>query len=78
MLGKQFPVVEVMLQEAADDLLAFAAFPVGHWKKIWSTNQAGRAATSHHPVVSRAGRSHGRRLPPVWPPDRAVTSRGVV
>jgi transposase-like protein len=38
MLGKQFPVVEVMLQEAADDLLAFAAFPVGHWKKIWSTN----------------------------------------
>jgi transposase-like protein len=38
MLGKQFPAVEVMLQEAADDLLAFAAFPVGHWKKIWSTN----------------------------------------
>ena len=38
MLGKQFPIVEVMLQEAADDLLAFAAFPVGHWKKIWSTN----------------------------------------
>ena len=27
-----------MLQEAADDVLAFAAFPVGHWKKIWSTN----------------------------------------
>ncbi len=38
MLGKQFPIVEVMLQEAADDLLAFAAFPVGHCKKIWSTN----------------------------------------
>jgi transposase-like protein len=38
MLGKQFPIVEVMLQEAADDLLAFAAFPVGHWKKIWSAN----------------------------------------
>ncbi len=38
MLGKQLPIVEVMLQEAADDLLAFAAFPVGHWKKIWSTN----------------------------------------
>jgi putative transposase len=38
MLGKQFPIVDVMLQEAADDLLAFAAFPVGHWKKIWSTN----------------------------------------
>jgi putative transposase len=38
MLGKQFPVVEVMLQEAADDVLAFTAFPVGHWKKLWSTN----------------------------------------
>jgi transposase-like protein len=38
MLGKQFPVVEVMLQEAADYLLAFAAFPVRHWKKIWSTD----------------------------------------
>ena len=38
MLGKQFPVVEVMLRDAADDVLAFTAFPVGHWKKIWSTN----------------------------------------
>ena len=38
MLGKQFPIVEVMLQEAADDVLAFTSFPVGHWKKIWSTN----------------------------------------
>ena len=38
MLGRQFPDVETMLQEAADDITAFAAFPVGHWKKIWSTN----------------------------------------
>ena len=38
MLGKQFPVVEAMLRDAADDVLAFTAFPVGHWKKIWSTN----------------------------------------
>jgi transposase-like protein len=38
MLGKQFPVVEVMLRDAADDVLAFTSFPVGHWKKIWSTN----------------------------------------
>ena len=27
-----------MLQEAAADVLAFTSFPVGHWKKIWSTN----------------------------------------
>src|SRR3712207_6952454 len=38
MLGRQFPAVEAMLREAADDLLAFTGFPVGHWKKIWSTN----------------------------------------
>src|SRR5215207_4335516 len=38
MLGRQFPQVEAMLHDAADDLLAFTAFPVAHWKKIWSTN----------------------------------------
>ena len=38
MLGKQFPKVEAMLREAADDITAFADFPVAHWKKIWSTN----------------------------------------
>ncbi|MGR6921116.1 IS256 family transposase [[Actinomadura] parvosata] len=38
MLGRQFPKVEAMLHEAADDILAFAAFPPAHWKKIWSTN----------------------------------------
>ena len=38
MLGRQFPQVEAMLREAADDLLAFTAFPVSHWKQLWSTN----------------------------------------
>src|ERR1700748_3970578 len=38
MPGRQFPKVEAMLHEAADDGTAFAAFPVSHWKKIWSTN----------------------------------------
>ncbi len=37
-LGRQFPAVEAMLREAAPDICAFAAFPVAHWKKIWSTN----------------------------------------
>ena len=27
-----------MLREAEDDLLAFTAFSISHWKKIWSTN----------------------------------------
>jgi transposase-like protein len=38
MLGRQFPKVAAMLSDAADDITAFASFPVGHWKKIWSTN----------------------------------------
>jgi putative transposase len=38
MPGRQFPKVEAMLRDASDDVTAFAAFPVGHWKKIWSTN----------------------------------------
>jgi putative transposase len=38
MLGRQFPKVETMLRDAADDVTAFAGFPVSHWKKIWSTN----------------------------------------
>jgi putative transposase len=38
MLGRQFPKVAAMLRDASDDVTAFAAFPVGHWKKIWSTN----------------------------------------
>ncbi len=27
-----------MLSQAKPDLLAFAAFPEAHWRKIWSTN----------------------------------------
>ena len=38
MLGRQFPKVEAMLCDAAEDLLAFTGFPPAHWKKIWSTN----------------------------------------
>ncbi len=38
MLGRQFPKVEAMLRDAANDITAFADFPVSHWKKIWSTN----------------------------------------
>ncbi len=38
MLGRQFPKLEVMLHDAAEELLAFTAFPVSHWKKSWPTN----------------------------------------
>ena len=38
MLDDKFPNVATMLRDAAEDLLAFAGFPVAHWRKIWSTN----------------------------------------
>jgi transposase-like protein len=38
MLGRQFPKLETMLRDAAEELLAFTAFPPSHWKKVWSTN----------------------------------------
>jgi putative transposase len=31
-----------MLTDARHDLLAFTAFPVEHWRKIWSTNPVER------------------------------------
>lgn len=37
-LTPQFPVVAAMLVAAREDILAFSAFPVSHWRKIWSTN----------------------------------------
>ena len=27
-----------MLRDASEDLLAFTAFPIAHWRKVWSTN----------------------------------------
>jgi putative transposase len=37
-LEPQFPEVTAMLVEARDDLTAFTAFPIEHWRKLWSTN----------------------------------------
>ncbi|HUS60569.1 MAG TPA: IS256 family transposase, partial [Acidimicrobiales bacterium] len=38
MLRSQFPDMATMLADAAEDLLAFCAFPQAHWRKLWSTN----------------------------------------
>jgi putative transposase len=38
MLATQFPDVATMISDAAEDLLAFSAFPQAHWRKLWSTN----------------------------------------
>src|SRR5690606_38737170 len=38
MLDAKFPEVAAMLRDTCEDLLAFTAFPIAHWRKIWSTN----------------------------------------
>jgi len=37
-LRKGFPEAAAMLESAAEELLAFTAFPKEHWKQIWSNN----------------------------------------
>jgi transposase-like protein len=37
-LRKGFPEAAQMLEDAADELLAFTSFPKEHWKQIWSNN----------------------------------------
>jgi putative transposase len=37
-LGVRFPQVALMLADAAPDVTAFAAFPVEHWRQLWSNN----------------------------------------
>ena len=38
MLGKSHPKVAAMLDDAREDVLAFAEFPTKHWRQVWSTN----------------------------------------
>jgi putative transposase len=38
MLADRFPDIAAMLDDAAEDLLAFTSFPQAHWRKLWSTN----------------------------------------
>ncbi len=37
-LAGRFPEVVRLLEEAAPDVTAFAAFTVEHWRQIWSNN----------------------------------------
>ena len=37
-LRELFAQVAALLADAAPDILAFTAFPVAHWQKLWSNN----------------------------------------
>ncbi len=38
MLQRSHPKAAQMLEDARDDVTAFASFPTAHWRQIWSTN----------------------------------------
>ncbi len=38
MLDERFPQAAALLEKAGPEILAFTAFPVAHWKQIWSNN----------------------------------------
>ena len=38
MLQRSHPKAAQMLEDARDDVTAFASFPISHWRQIWSTN----------------------------------------
>ncbi len=60
-LRARFPQVAEMLEEAAPDVTAFAAFPVEHWTQIWSNNPQERPDHEHRsPLI--AGLSERQRL----------------
>jgi putative transposase len=62
-LRAQLPDIATMLEGAREDLLAFSAFPIEHWRKIWSTNPLERV----HREIKRRTDVVG-----VFPNDAAV------
>jgi putative transposase len=62
-LRGQLPDIAAMLEGAREDLLAFSAFPIEQWRKIWSTNPLERV----HREIKRRTDVVG-----VFPNDAAV------
>jgi putative transposase len=60
-LEPRFPVVAAMLAEAKEDVIAFGAFPVSHWRKICSTNP-----------IERVNKEIERRIVGIFPDKTAV------
>jgi len=61
-LERPLPKVAAMLERAEDDLLAFYAFPVDHWRKLRSTNPLERLRRLAGGKIRRRGRRRRRRV----------------
>ena len=72
-LREPFPQVAELLADAAPDILAFTAFPVAHWQKLWSNNPQERLNIT---VALVEQGSEGVSCNDIaWPgPDAAVSS----
>ena len=58
MLTERFPKAAESMRAAKADVLAFAVFPSGHWRKIWSNNPLERLEQGSEAALER-----GRDLP---------------
>ena len=62
MLEGRFPDLATALCETREDLLAFSAFPLEHWRKIWRPIPTRRVAGLGAPLPVRD--LHGPAAPP--------------
>src|SRR5690606_9162515 len=53
-LAGSFPKVAAMMGEAKTDVLAFTAFPLAHWQKIWSNIPRSVNRPSHDTIMGAA------------------------
>ena len=67
-LAERFPEAAELLAKAAPEILAFTAFPVAHWRQVWSNNPPGAAEQGDPPAHQR--RRHLPEPPRDHPPRR--------
>ncbi len=69
----RFPKLAELMDGAEDEVLAYAAFPVEHWQKVWSNNPLERL----NKEVKRSKPAHDVRDTPVHPRRRQTVVRSV-